>query len=91
MYQEEHTFTIRFTLEASFRDDYEGDKDSNAWVSEWETQIKPQMIKQIFESLRQHSAWTSRIRNRGISPTHEIEIVLARDFSNPTLFSITRP
>ena len=32
MYQEEKAFTLRFSLEASFPDDYEGDEDHQAWV-----------------------------------------------------------
>jgi hypothetical protein len=89
MYQEEKTFTLRFSLEASFPDEYEGDDDHHTWLGEWETQIKPHMLKQLFESLRQHPAWTSHVRNRGISSTDEIEIVLTRDFSKPIPFSLT--
>jgi len=88
MYQEEQTFALRFTLEASFPDDYEGDEDNNAWAREWEARIKPQMIKLVFESLRQHPGWTSHVRNRGASPVDEIEVVLARDFSKSLPFSI---
>lgn len=88
MYQEEQTFSLRFTLEASFPDDYEGEDDNMAWLREWETRIKPQLIKLVFESLRQQPGWTSHIRNRGASPADEIEVVLARDFSKPFPFSI---
>ena len=48
MYQEEQTFALRFTLEASFPDEYEGDEDNKAWVREWEALIKPQMLKLVF-------------------------------------------
>jgi hypothetical protein len=89
MYQEEKTFTLRFSLEATFPDDYEGDEDHLAWVREWESVIKPHLLKEIFESLRQHRAWTSHIRNRGMSSSDEIEIVLARDFTKPVPFSLT--
>ncbi len=88
MYQEEQAFTLRFSLEASFPDDYEGDEDEKAWLHEWESQIKPQMVKSIFESLRRNPGWSSHIRNRGASPTDEIEIVLTRDFSEPRPFSL---
>ena len=88
MYVEEKTFTLRFSLEASFPDDYEGEDDQLAWMQEWESQIKPQLMKRLFESLRQHPAWKSHIRNRGISPVDEIEIVLSRDMSKPTPFSL---
>ena len=89
MYQEEKTFTFRFSLEASFSDDYEGEQDNQAWVREWEAQIKPDLLKVIFESLRQHRAWQAHIRNRGKPPADEIEIVLARDFSKPQGFSLS--
>ncbi len=88
MYQEEKTFALRFTLEASFPNDYAGDEDELNWVREWEVRIKPHIIKSVFESLRQHVGWTSHVRNRGASPTDEIEIVLARDFSKPVPFSL---
>ena len=83
MYQEEKTFRLRFTLEASFPDEYTGDDDEHAWVREWETRMKPQIIKSVFESLRRQSGWASHIRNRGASPGDEIEIVVSRDFSKP--------
>ena len=88
MYQEEKTFTMRFSLEATFPDDYDGEDDRHAWIHEWESQIKPHVLKQVFESLRQHPAWSSHVRNRGIAPTDEIEIVVSKDFSKPVPFSI---
>ncbi len=88
MYQEEKTFTLRFSLEASFPDDYEGEEDNQAWVREWEARIKPDLLKVLFESLRQQRAWQAHIRNRGKSPEDEVEIVLARDFSKPQGFSL---
>jgi hypothetical protein len=90
MYQEDKTFALRFTLEASFPDDYAGDEDEHHWLQEWEARIKPQLIKSVFESLRRHDGWVSHIRNRGVSPTDEIEIVLTKDFSQPLPFSLTR-
>jgi hypothetical protein len=88
MYQEEKTFTLRFSLEASFPDDYDGDEDDKAWVREWEALMKPELLKVIFDSLRRHPAWTSHIRNRGASPSDEIEVVLVRDFSKPVPFTL---
>lgn len=89
MYQEEKTFTLRFSLEASFSDDYEGEEDNQAWVREWEARIKPELLKVLFESLRQHRSWQTHVRNRGKSPADEIEIVLTRDFSKPQGFSLS--
>jgi hypothetical protein len=87
MYQEEKTFTLRFSLEASFPDDYEGEEENQAWVQEWEARIKPDLLKTLFESLRQHRSWQTHVRNRGKSPADEIEVVLAKDFSKPQGFS----
>jgi len=89
MYQEEKIFTFRFSLEASFSDDYEGEEDNQAWTQEWETRIKPDLLKALFESLRRHRCWQAHVRNRGKSPADEIEIVLARDFSKPQGFSLS--
>ncbi len=88
MYQEEQKFALRFSLEVSFPDNYEGEEDNKVWAREWEAHIKPRMLKLVFGSLRQHPGWTSHIRNRGASPTDEIEVVLARDFSKSLPFSI---
>ena len=88
MYQEEKTFILRFSLEASFPEDYDGEDDHQAWIREWESDIKPEMLKHLFESLRRHRAWTSHVRNRGIASTDEIEIVVAKDFSKPDPFSL---
>ena len=88
MYQEERTFTIRFSLEAAFPDTYDGDDDNQAWTQDWESRVKPDLIKALFASLRQHPARTTHIRNRGKSPVDEIEIVLSRDFSKPQPFSL---
>ena len=85
MFHEEKTFNLRFSLEASFPDDYDGDEDNHVWVQDWEQRIKPEMTKMIFDFLRRHSAWTVRVRNRGVSPIDEIEIAMAKDYSNRSL------
>lgn len=89
MYHEEKTFTLRFSLEASFPEDYDGEADQQGWVREWDALIKPDVIKTVFESLRQHPAWAAHVRNRGKSSSDEIEIVLSRDFSKPQPFRLS--
>jgi hypothetical protein len=85
MFHEEKTFNLKFSLEASFPDDYDGDEDNHVWVKDWEQRIKPEMTKLIFDFLRRHSAWTVHVRNRGLSPLDEIEIAMAKDYSNRSL------
>ena len=81
MIREEKDFRLRFSLEAVFPDEYDGELDNQAWLGEWETRIKPELLKTVFEALRHHPAWTSHVRNRGLSPLDEIEIALVRDFT----------
>jgi hypothetical protein len=87
MFQEEKTFTVRFSLEANFPEDYEGDEDNHVWVQDWERRIKPEVIKVIFGSLRQHPTWTAHVRNRGLSPLDEIEIAMVKTVSQDPLRS----
>jgi hypothetical protein len=80
MFLEEKSFTFRVALEASFPEDYEGEADDYRWLRDWEQRIKPELLKLIMGFLRQHPDWSARVRNRGVSPEDEIEIVLTREF-----------
>ena len=80
MHIEEKTFNLRFSLEVNFPEDYDGDEDERVWLREWEQRIKPQLMKAVFTSLREHLEWTAQIRNRGMSQDDEIEIVLTKGF-----------
>ncbi|MCZ6781578.1 MAG: hypothetical protein O7C73_08045 [Nitrospirae bacterium] len=82
MFQEEKSFNFRFSLEAVFPEDYEGDREEYAWLQDWEKRIKPELLKVMFECIRRYSSWTAHVRNRGMSPDDEIEIVMAKDFSH---------
>jgi hypothetical protein len=81
MFREEKDFRFRFALEAAFPDDYEGKEDNYAWVKEWETRVKPELLRLIFDALRRHPSWSAHVRNRGVSPDDEIEIALVKEFS----------
>ncbi|RMH35220.1 MAG: hypothetical protein D6690_09415 [Nitrospirae bacterium] len=80
MYQEEKTFTVRIALEAQFPDHYDGEEDAHGWLHDWETQVKPELLKAIFATLRRFPGWTAHVRNRGVSPADEIEIALVKVF-----------
>ena len=85
MYQEEESFKLRFSLEAKFPDDYEGEEDERGWLKQWEAHIKPDIVKGIFQTLERHPDWAARFRNRGMAATEEIEIVLEKTYSDPSL------
>src|SRR5439155_170015 len=67
-------------LEAIFPDDYDGDQDGQMWVREWEQRLKPEIVKLVFDHLRQQPAWKVHVRNRGASPQDEIEIAMVKEF-----------
>ena len=81
MFHEEKRFNFRFNLEVAFPDEYEGDEDNKTWLQEWERQIKPELLKVIFDSLRKHRTWKVHVRNRGLSPEDEIEISMVKDIA----------
>ncbi|HET8761298.1 MAG TPA: hypothetical protein VFN94_09525 [Nitrospiria bacterium] len=83
MFTEEKTFLLRFSLEAAFPEDYEGEADQYQWVREWEGGMKADVIKAVFSALRNRPGWSARVRNRGMSEQDEIEIVLSRDAADP--------
>lgn len=81
MIPEEKAFRLRFSLEAQFPEDYDGEQDNYAWLQEWEREIKPELLKLIFDTLRRHSSWKIHVRNRGLSPLDEIEIAMVKNFA----------
>jgi hypothetical protein len=79
MFREEKTFILRFSLEAEFPLDYDGEADDLRWLGEWEGSIKPLLLKSIFTTLHQQPGWTAHIRNRGLSALDEIEVAMVKD------------
>ncbi len=82
MFHEEKTFNLRFSLEAHFPENYEGDEDAYAWLRDWETRVKPDLLKTIFSSLRGYPSWAAHVRNRGVASTEEVEIVMVKVFTS---------
>ena len=78
MYQEDKAFNLRFHLEANFPESYEGDEDNFGWLHDWETRVKPDLLKVVFSELRKYPSWSAHVRNRGMAATDEVEIALVR-------------
>jgi hypothetical protein len=75
---EEREFLLRFSLEARFPDDYEGDQDGHAWVQGWEAQVKPAVVRAVLHALKERPGWRHHVRNRGAAPEDEIEVVVEK-------------
>ena len=86
METQEKVFTLRFTLTADIPEALWGndDFDETAWIDEWEIAIKPGLLRAVFAHLRSFPEWQAHIRNRGISPLDEIEVVVQRNLTAPT-------
>ncbi len=82
----EKMFTVRFSLTATIPDALWEDEnfEENQWLEQWDRQIKPGLIRTVFAYLRSFPDWQARIRNRGISPEDEIEVVLERTLTTPS-------
>jgi hypothetical protein len=75
---DERTFILRFTIAADAVDDEGDDEAGERAVGEWEARVKPELIRALFTQLRSLPHWRAHVRNRGIDPLDEIEIVLQR-------------
>jgi hypothetical protein len=77
----ERTFIVRFSLSAEIPAEAWEDEDftGDEWLNEWEAQIKPGLIRTVFAHLRKFAGWNCHIRNRGVSPLDEIEIVMKKE------------
>lgn len=73
-HREEGEFTIRIDLGAEFAEDYEGDDDGNAWLERWQSQVRPRLVRAVFEALRSDPAFTAIPVTRGRSPDENLDI-----------------
>jgi hypothetical protein len=76
----EKTFNLRFSLTAEIPAELWEDDDfeEEAWLAEWEGRVKPGLVRAVFAYLRSIDNWEAHVRNRGLSPADEIEVVMTR-------------
>jgi hypothetical protein len=76
----EKVFVLRFTVRAEIPEVLleDDDFDEDAWLDEWEVGIKPAVIRAVFTQIRAVPGWEAHVRNRGMSPLDEVEIVVTR-------------
>jgi hypothetical protein len=76
MHREERSFSIELHLLAEFDDDYEGDEDGYAWVERFERDVKPALVRAVFDAARNARGWTAISAPRGRDPGTAVEIEL---------------
>ena len=82
MQSEERSFLLRFSVRAEIPAERldDDDFDERAWTAEWERQVKPVVLRAVFEALRSAPDWSAHARSRGASTEDEVEIVVERNY-----------
>jgi hypothetical protein len=74
IHREEASFTIRIQLSAEFNEAYEGDDDGFAWRERWRANVKPKLVRAVFDALRADPTFEATPITRGLSPDENTEI-----------------
>jgi hypothetical protein len=77
-YTEEREFALRFSVQCSFPDDYEGDADGFAWWTEFST-ISAEIVRAAVQIVARRPGWKVRPANRGRPADEEVMLVVERD------------
>jgi hypothetical protein len=76
-YKEERDFSIVIHLSAGFDESYEGDLDGFAWFEQhFEQELKPALVRGVFELLRSHPRFVAVAAPRGRDPDRALEVEL---------------
>lgn len=83
MQSDEHPFVLRFSVRAdipaaALDDD---DFDERGFLGEWESSVKPDVLRAVFQTLRAAPGWRAHVRSRGAASDDEIEIVVERGYA----------
>jgi hypothetical protein len=73
-HREDATLTIRIDLSAEFADDYEGDDDGLAWLEQFRREVQPNVVRAVFEALRQSRRFDVIPVSRGRAPDENVDI-----------------
>jgi hypothetical protein len=74
VHREEGTFTIRIDLVAEFDEAYEGDDDGYAWLDAWKANVRPRVVKALFDALRSDAAFDAIPVTRGRAPDENVDV-----------------
>jgi hypothetical protein len=78
MHREERDFSIHLHLSASFDDAYEGDDDGFVWFEKaFESDLKPALVRALFDVLRQDPRFQAVSAPRGREPSHGVDFDVA--------------
>ena len=82
-HREEREFQITLHLSATFSDDYVGDDDGYAWFESWDQELRPRIVRAIFDAVRSDPRFAAVSAPRGRDPEAAIDIELAFQGEKP--------
>ena len=74
VHREEGNLTIRVELSAEFDEAYEGDDDGYAWLERFRSEVQPQVVRAMFETLRKDGCFDVIPVSRGRSPDEHVDV-----------------
>lgn len=78
IHREDGRFVIRLELTAEFDESYEGEDDGYAWLERWKSEVRPRVVRAVFDALREGTSFDAIPVSRGANPDDEIEISIRR-------------
>ena len=73
-HREEREFQITLHLSASFPDDYEGDDDGFAWFETWDHELRPRVVRALFDAVRTDPRFAALAAPRGRDPETALDV-----------------
>ncbi|MDB4984904.1 MAG: hypothetical protein JWN04_82 [Myxococcaceae bacterium] len=77
-YREERELVIRLHLSAEFGPEYEGDDDGYEWHREFDTRVRPALVRELLRVLTAGGEYRITPINRGLDAHEELELSVER-------------
>ena len=76
-HKEEREFQITLHLSATFSDDYVGDDDGYAWFERWDHELRPRIVRAVFDAVRSDPRFAAVAAPRGRDPETAVDLEVA--------------
>ena len=73
-HRESHEFSLTLHVSATFPEEYEGEQDGYAWRERFERDLKPRIVKAVFDEIRATKGWRALAAPRGSAPDRAVDI-----------------
>ena len=73
-YVEERELVIRLHLRAEFPENYEGERDGYEWYRDFDTNVRPELLRELLQLLTSQRGYRVTPLNRGLDTHEELEL-----------------